>query len=448
MLDLNFIRENKELVKKNAERRGVNPKKADIDRLLTLDEQKRKLTTETDALRAKKNDLAGQFVKADETGKAKLKTEGETLKEQTQKNEETLRALEKEIIELLAWIPNILSKDTPEGKGEDDNTEIKVWHPEKGYLPKGKLGKATNNKSEKFMGKLPFDGKNHIALGEKLGIIDLKQAAKVSGTRFYYLRGDAVLLQNAMQQFLATELNKRGFTPTMPPILIRERALYGTSHFPEGYDQVYRIENDNVEDNNKLYLAGTSEPSNFAYFMDTTLSDKELPAKLYSITPCFRSEVGSWGKDVKGIKRVHQFTKLEMDVVCKPEESGKIFDELLEINEWFYQALKLPYRVIQKCPGDAGYLATHKQYDVEGWRPTEKEWMELGTDTNATDYQARTLGIKYVSADKKKRYAHTVNNTGVTDRALIMILENYQQKDGSVLVPKILREIVGKEKIE
>lgn len=448
MLDLSFIRKNKELVKKNILRRGVDPKVADVDQLLELDEQKRKLLIETDALRSKKNDLAGQFVKADKALKENLKAEGEALKKQTQKNEEQLRKLEKEIFAILSWIPNILSEKIPDGEGENDNVETKVWDPDKGYMPEKSLGKGNNPKTRKFFTPLDFEGKDHLELGETLDLVDTLQAGKVSGSRFYYLKNEAVLFDLGLTALLTKELVKRGFSPLYPPLLVKERSLWGTSHFPEQKEQVYKIDAKEVEDQNQLYLVGSAEVPNFSYFMDKTIDAESLPAKVFAYTTCFRTEVGSWGKDVKGIKRVHQFNKLEMNVVCMPDDSEKIFNELLEINEWLLQALKQPYRVVQKCAKDAGYSATHNQYDVEIWSRAQNEFLEWGTDTNTTDYQARTLNIKYKTKDSKKGFAHTVNNTGLAlPRNIIAWLENYQQKDGSVLIPEILRDFVCKDKI-
>jgi len=224
--------------------------------------------------------------------------------------------------------------------------------------------------------------------------------------------------------------------------MVKERSLFGTSHFPEGRDQVYKISNDNIEEGNDLFLIGSAEPTNFSYFMDKVLDKDDLPAKVYAQTTCFRSEVGSWGKDVRGIKRVHQFDKLEMNCVCTEEQEREVFDEFLEINEWLYQKLEIPYRVVNKCTGDCGYNASYFQYDIEGWRPSEKEYMELGTNTMTTDYQARRLNIKYRDGNELK-FARTVNDTGASTRPLIVLLENHQQEDGSIDIPEALQKYTG-----
>ena len=227
---------------------------------------------------------------------------------------------------------------------------------------------------------------------------------------------------------------------------VKEKVLYGTSHFPEGRDQVYKIENTNVEDKQDLFLVGSSEPPLFAYGMDKIFNEKDLPYKMTAYTSCFRSEVGSWGKDVKGIKRVHQFDKLEIDVICKPNQADAIFEELLEINSWFLQELKLPYHQILKCSGDSGYAASYKQVDTEVWLPSQNEFIEVGTDTNAGNFQARRLNIKFEDEKGKKQLVNTVNDTGCPmGRMLISILDNYQKADGSVEVPQVLRSFVGKD---
>ena len=269
----------------------------------------------------------------------------------------------------------------------------------------------------------------------------------VSGSRFYYLKKDAVLLQWAVFDLLKNKLLQEGFTPMVVPLLVKERALFGSSHFPGDADQVYKLESKYIEENRSLYLVGSSEPSLFAYYMDKVLSYKDMPQKFFAITPCFRSEVGSWGKDVRGIKRCHQFTKLEMDALTTPEKSAEMLEYLLSLNEWLLQQLKLPYHVILMCSGDAGYFAAHKKYDFEVWLPVQKEFMELGSDTNAWDFQARRYNTKFIDEKDEQKYVHNLNDTGITDRVIIAILENYQNPDGSVTIPEVLRPYMGKDKI-
>jgi seryl-tRNA synthetase len=338
----------------------------------------------------------------------------------------------------MEWFPNMLDESVPVGKNESDNVEIKAWSPERGYFNHNELGKK--DFSKKWMPKLAFEGKNHLELGESLDIIDNKQSAVVSGSRFVYLKKEAALLQYALFEHLKARLLAEGFIPMVVPLMVKKEALFGSSHFPGDEDQVYRVDKKGVEEQTDLYLVGSSEPSLFAYYMGKTVSEKDLPQKFFAITTCFRTEVGSWGKDVRGIKRVHQFDKLEMDLICRPEESEKMLEYLLSINEWFLQSLEIPYHVILMCLGDSGYFATSKKYDFEAWLPQSGEFMELGSDTNAKDYQARRYNTRYKNRENKVEFVHNVNDTGcAAGRTLVAILENYQQEDGSVIVPKVLR---------
>lgn len=434
MLDIKFIRENIDAVKENSRLRKSS---VDIDEIIRLDDGRKTLQAALDGKRAELNASSKQKPSPEEI--SRLKSLGEEIK----KLEDEIKTIQGQITDLLSWVPNMSSPDMPIGAGEHDNPDLKVWTPEDGYLPEEKLGKDT----EVAQYMKTKDGQHHVELGEALDMIDTKQSALTSGSRFVYLKNDAVLLQYAIFNLLSKKLIEKNFVPMIPPVLVREKVLFGTSHFPEGKDQVYKIESENVEEAADLYLVGSSEPSLFAYHMDKTHSESDLPYKMFALTSCFRSEVGSWGKDVRGIKRVHQFDKLEMDVVCTAEQSEAVMAELLEINEWMLQTLKIPYRVINKCTGDCGYLATYKQYDVEAWLPSQKEFMEVMTDTNATDYQSRRLNIRYTK-DGEKQYAHTVNDTGVAmGRLIIAIMDNYQNPDGSITVPEALKEYMGKDKI-
>jgi seryl-tRNA synthetase len=431
MLELNFIRENPQEVKRGIKKRGYNPEI--VDRVLKVDETRRQLIGEIEKLRAERNKLGPKDIE-----------KGRKIKEILQKLEPDLQVVEEELKNLLYEIPNLPSVDTPLGESEADNLELRVWLPGKGYLAKEKIGRGW--KSAEFMPR--FEGKDHVELGETLDILDIKQAGKVAGSRFVYLKKEAVILQFAIFEFLKDRLLKEKFMPMVVPLLVKDWVLYGTSHFPQGKDQVYKIKEENVEGKESLNLVGSSEPPLFAYFADRLLKEEDLPIKVMAYTSCFRSEAGSWGKDVRGMKRVHQFDKLEIDVVCAPWQSEEILEYLVGINEWFLQSLKLPYRVWQKCSADMGYHASAKQYDVEVWLPVSGEYMETMSATNTTDYQARRMNIKFINKDREKQFCHTVNDTGVAmGRILVAILENYQQKDGSVLVPEVLQNYCGLVKI-
>jgi len=436
MLDIKFVREHPEEVQKNVEFRGG---KISVDEVLKADAIRRELIQKIEKLRADRNISSSQ--KPSESEIVKLRQKRALLKEL----EEKLETANRHFLDRLVRLPNMSSPDMPEGKGDADHLELAVWTPETGYLPKNKLGRGYD--SAKHMPRKT--GKHHLELGKDLDIIDTEQSAITSGSRFAYLKGDAALLQFALFELFKNKLIAEGFEPMIVPVMVKERVLFGTSHFPEGRDQVYQVSTENVENHEQLFLVGSSEPPLFAYYMDKTLKEADLPKKFFAYTHCFRSEVGSWGKDVRGIKRVHQFDKLEIDALTTAEGSQDIMEYLRGLNEWLMQQLQLPYRVINKCSRDCGYNATYLQYDLEGWLPSQEEFIELGSDTNAWDYQARRLNIHYIDAKGEKKLVHTVNDTGIPmGRMIITILDNYQNPDGSVTIPEILRPYMGKDKIE
>lgn len=447
MIDVRLIRENPDALRRAVALRRVDPKRADVDGFLALDEERRALQRQIDGLNTEKRELA-QLGRTDPEA---ARQKGQALRQAGRQLEARLGELTGRWQAILDWFPNWPHPDMPEGAGEADNVEECAWLPGTGYLPKDRLG--TGHGSAAAMPARPphadggFEARPHADLAPTLGI-DTLQAAKVSGSRFAYLKGDVARLQYGLQRLLADELLRRGYEMMVPPLLVRERTLYGTSHFPEGRDQVYAIQAVNVEEGAQLFLVGSSEPTNFSFFMDRTLDEEELPVKVFAFTTCFRSEAGSWGKDVRGIKRVHQFDKLEMNAVCAADQSQGLYEEFGQINEWLLQQLQLPYRMVAKCTGDAGYLATHQQRDGEVWMPASGEFMEVMTDTNTTDYQARRLNIRYRQRAGGLQFCHTVNDTGCAmGRMLIAILENYQQADGSVKVPEALRPAMGRDRI-
>ncbi len=450
MLDPKFIRENIDKVRTTIQNKGVDRQKANLDKWLELDERRSITLTEVESINRRRNEIA----KALSSGQRseELIAEGRSLKEKEQQLREQLNTLEQDWNTIAAWFPNIMFEDVKVGKDDTENNEIYAWIPIEGELSAEKLG--VNMDCAKYMPQNlihtdeKFEPRHHIDLLEALGMADFEQGAKIAGSRFVYIMGDIVRLQYALQNFMMNHLYTKGFTPIIPPLLVKEKVLFGTSHFPEGRDQVYEVSTDYLEEKEPLFLVGSSEPSNFAFAMGKTFKKEELPLKMVAITPCFRSEVGSWGKDVRGLKRVHQFDKLEMDIVCIPEQSVEIYEELLDINKWLLQQLQLPFHIVEKCSGDSGYNASARQADPEVWLPGQKTFMEVGTDTNATDFQARRMNIKFIDTNGEKRLVHTVNDTGIPfGRMLIAILENYQQKDGSIKVPEVLIPFFGKEYI-
>ena len=418
MLDIKFIRENKEIVKKAVKDKGLG---LDLEKLLKLDEERRKLITETDELNKQRKELA----------KERDKEKGKALKEKLQTLETKLRGVEEQYNELMLSVPNIPSPETPVGDA-GANKEIYKW----GEIP-----------------KFDFKPKSHIELGEALDLIDLERGVKASGFRGYYLKNEAVLMQMAVLWHTLRKLIAKGFTPMIPPTLLREFALVGSGHFPFGREEIYQIGNPHSleqkgdEDKNKVFLAGTSEPAVLAYYAGEVLEEKNLPVKICAVSPAYRSEVGSYGKDTKGVYRIHEFMKVEQVVLCQNniEESKKWLSELENISKEILEELELPYRVIVNATGDQG-AGKYEMHDIETWMPSREGYGETHSDSALTDWQARRLNIRYRTKAGKFEYVHTLNNTAIASpRILIAILENYQQPDGSVKIPKVLQEYVGKK---
>jgi len=402
MLDIKFIRENPEKVKKAAQQKGIA---VDVDKLLELDAKRRQYLTNSEGLRAQQKKL----------GKDQIQ-EAKHLKEKIKEIEPELATVEKTIAELIIDIPNIPFDDVPVGKDYSENVVLR----KEGKLP-----------------KFDFAPKEHFEIGEALDIIDLERAAKVAGSRFYFLKKEAVSLENALISFVFSKLVKKGFTPVIPPVMIKpeEAAMMGyLQNHPD--EEAYYLERDN------LYLTATSEQTLGAMHAQETLQ-VEKPIKYVGLSTCFRRESGSYGKDTKGIFRVHQFNKLEMFVFCKPEDSEKEHQQLLGIEEELMRALQIPYQVINICTGDLGKPAARK-YDIEAWMPGQNRYRETHSTSNCTDYQARGLNIRYREKDNSLRFVHTLNGTAFAlGRIIVAILENYQQKDGSVKVPKMLQKYTG-----
>ncbi|TSC53851.1 MAG: seryl-tRNA synthetase [Parcubacteria group bacterium LiPW_39] len=427
MLDIKFIRENKEAVKDAVRKKYL---KADIDRLLELDGQRRSLIQESEAIKAKQNKLSEKLAK--EKNEADLARSKE-LKDQFKELEKELAEVEKEYNALMWLVPNIPAPDTPIGPDESVNKEVGEW----GKIP-----------------KFDFKIKDHIELGKKLDIIDTEAGVKVSGFRGYYLKNEGAVLHLALLWYCWQKIIKSGFKPLIGPTLVKEFVLFGSGHFPFGKEEVYQIGNPGKLASGEavgepLYLAGTSEPTLLAYFSDKVLKEEELPIKVCNFSPCYRSEVGSYGKDTRGLYRLHEFTKVEQVVLCKNDlaESSQWLEEMRQITEKILQDLKLPYRIVQNSSGDMG-AGKYKMYDIETWMPGRGKYGETHSDSNMTDWQARRLNIRYKDSAGAIKFVHALNNTVIASpRILIAILENYQQKDGSVEIPKVLRDWCGFKKI-
>lgn len=398
MLDIKFIRENPDKVKEACQKKQV---KCDIDRVLELDKKRRQILREIEGLKAEKNKLGKDDVE-----------QAKKIKKEIKKTEPELDKVEKEFKKLMLQVPNPPLDDVPVGKDESENKVLR----QEGKKP-----------------KFDFKPKNYLEIAEKLDIIDIERAAKVSGSRFGYLKGGAVLLEFALVQLAFEVLIKEGFTPVIPPVMLKEKAMAGMGYLDRGADEVYHLEKDD------LYLVGTSEQSIGVMHMDEILKEKELPKRYVAFSTCFRREAGAYGKDTKGILRVHQFDKAEMFSFCLPEKSKEEHQFLLSMQEKLMKLLKIPYRVVQICTGDlAGPSAA--TYDIEAWLPGQNKYRETHSTSNCTDFQARRLNTRYKDKDGV-RFVHTLNGTAFAiGRTIIAIIENYQQKDGSIKAPKVLRK--------
>ena len=431
MLDIKFIRENSNKVKEACQKKGIA---LDLDSLLETDKKRRELLQALEEMRAKKN-RANQDIRKAKSQKEKnvIILKMRELDDNSDRVAKEFKKIEKKFKELMLLVPNIPSEDTPIGRDEKDNKEIEKW----GVLP-----------------KFGFKIKDHIQLGEELDLIELKAGAKTAGFRGYYLKNEAVVIHFALIWHTFNKIREKGFTPFLPPTLLREFALIGSGHFPASREEVYQIGNPGRIGGEKttkepLFLAGTSEPSLLAFHAGKILDEKDLPVKMCGLSQCYRSEAGSYGKDTKGLYRLHEFMKVEQVVICRDdiEESNKWLKEMREFSQEILKDLKLPHRVVQICTGDMG-TGKYKMYDIETWMPSRRNYGETHSDSNLTDWQTRRLNIRYRLKSGEIRFPHALNNTVIASpRILIAILENYQQKDGSILVPEILQKYTGFKEI-
>ncbi|HRY59810.1 MAG TPA: serine--tRNA ligase [Patescibacteria group bacterium] len=433
MLDINFIRENSEKIKEAAKNKNID---LDVDKLLSLDDERRSIILEIDILRAKRNELASQTKDGKPTPEAI--EEGKKLKIRIAEIEVKYNNIEKEYIGLMVKVPTIPSPDTPVASDESGNKEVFI----SGDIP-----------------KFSFTPKTHIELAEDLGLIDFDRGKKVAGFRGYYLKNDLSLMTLAMMNYAMNKMSEKGYNPMIPPTLVKGFALFGSGYFkglnynPE-IDEIYQVATSDKEATGELskeqkFLVGTAEPSLLAYFSGETLKEEDLPIKICGFSPCYRSEIGSYGKDTKGLFRVHEFFKVEQVVISKAdiEESNKLQDEMVKISQEIHDELGFTHHLLQICTGDMS-AGKYRAFDIESWLPGMNRWAETGSASNFLDWQARRLDIKYIDKDGNKKFAYLLNNTALpSPRPLIAILENNQQEDGSVLIPKVLQKYIGKERI-
>lgn len=420
MLDIKFIRENKDIVQAGAQKKHIT---FNVEELLAVDEKRRALLTEIESKKTEQNQFNEKIVQiSDPAEKGRLIEEMKSVKEGLNKKEEEFKTVMAEWQKLMIQVPNVPDMSVPDGKDDSENKEFKVW----GEKP-----------------KFDFTPKDHVDLMEELEMLDLERGTKVAGFRGYFLKNDGALLNFALWQYGLEFFNRNNeFTPLVVPSLVKKETLMGSGYLPQGEDDLYR-----TQDNE--YLAGTGEVSTMSYYSDEILEKNQLPVKLLAFSPCFRREAGSHGKDTKGIMRVHEFFKLEQVVLCEAnhEESAKYHEWVNRNTEEFFESLNLPYHTVINCGADLG-LGQVKKYDIELWIPSENNYREISSASYFHDFQARRLNIRYRDTDGKMKFVHSLNSTAVpTPRSLIALVENYQQADGSIRIPEALQKYMGGKKI-
>jgi len=423
MLDIKFIREHPEKVKENIKKKFQDEKIKKVDELLKKDKEYRELLQKSEKLRADRNKITAEINKLKKQGKdfSKLVKEAKKIPDKIKETEEGQNKLKDEIREILFIIPNMIHKSVPIGKDASENVERQV------------IGKPK---------KFDFEVKSHVEIAEKLKVVDFDTSAKTSGNGFFYLKGDLALLNMALVNYARDYMVRQGYEYIEPPLMIREEILKGVYSHEEIQQMAYKIEDED------LFLIATSEHPLIGMFINKTLKKEDLPVKVTGFSACFRKEIGSHGIDEKGLYRTHQFNKQEMVVICEPEDSYKFYDEMLSHSKEVFKGLDIPIRELECCSGDLADLKA-KSADLEAWSPRKKEYFEITSCTNMEEAQARRLNIK-VSEGKEKYFAHTLNNTVIaTSRAMVAILENFQNEDGSVTIPKALVPYMGgKRKIK
>ncbi len=413
MLDLKAIRTQPDEFKRSLARKGVEG--SVIDELLASDVSRRELLQQVEGLKQRQNEVSKQIPQLSGEEKEKVLAEMKTISEERKGLEEQLNEAAGTVKNILDGLPMPPHEEAPDGADDTENVVLRTWgeKPDFGFKPK-----------------------EHWELAQDLNILDLERSAKVAGARFYFLRNELALLQMALMNWAFLETNKRGFSPTIPPFMTRKEAIYGTGFLDK--DENY-IVNPGEDD---LYLIGTSEVPMTSFYAGEILEEGDLPQKFCAYSPCFRREAGTYGKDMKGILRVHQFEKIEMVVFCLPEQAREMHEEIREMEEYLLQQLKIPYQVVNVCCGDLGNSAA-KKYDLEAWLPGQGKYREMTSTSICNDFQTRRLNTRIRRKDGSLVYACSLNGTAVSSRPLIAILENFQQEDGSVIIPEVLRPFCG-----
>ena len=415
MLDIKFIRENKDLVALGAKKKYID---FNVDELIALDDKRRELQTLIEGKRAEQNSFSDKIaLQKDSATREQMIAEMKMTKEENEGDAEKLKEILKQWQGLMVRVPNIPDISVPDGESDSDNKEIKTW-------------------GEKM--EFSFEPKDHVELLERFNMVDFERGAKVAGFRGYFLKNDAVILNFAIWRLATDHFLEKNFTPMMVPILNKREVFMGTGYFPQGQEDLYKTQDGD-------YLAGTAEVPTMGYYMDDVIAKEKLPIKFFSFSPCFRREAGSHGKDTRGVMRVHEFFKFEQVVLCEAshEESVKWHEEINRGTEELIEKLKIPYRTVLNCGGDLGLGQVTKD-DIELWVPSEKKYREISSASYFHDFQARRLNIRYKDSDGKMKFVHSLNGTALpTPRVLIAILENFQQEDGTIKIPDVLRPYMG-----
>ena len=415
MLDPNLLKDNIEILEKNINRRGLD---VDLDNLIKLNEERKSARFDAEKKRSEQKEMGKQIANSSKEEKEELLKQASALSDEVKSLFEIVEKKDQDFFDLWIKLPNLISETSPDGKTDADNKEIK------------QVGTINDISSPK----------SHIEIGEELGLIDVQKAAEVSGSRFSYLFGDLVKIEFSLVSWALNKLSDKGFTPTVPPVLVRENALYGTGFFPDDAEQVYEIPND------ELFLVGTSEVPLAALHSNEIVEIDNLPVRYAGFSTCFRREAGTYGKDTSGIFRVHQFDKVEMFSFCNPENSLDEHEFILSVEEELLQELEIPYRVVDVCAGDLGASAS-KKYDIEAWIPSQNTYREVTSCSNTTDFQARRLNIRTKDNDSTKTI-HTLNGTAIAvGRILIALIENNQTEDGEVVFSENVANILGVKRL-
>ena len=415
MLDPTILKDNIEVLKSNISRRNI---KIDLNQLISLNEERKSLRFDAEQKRSQQKELGKQIAIADQSEKEELLSKATELSNEVKLLFEQVGKKDEEFLNLWVKIPNLISDTSPDGKSDKDNLEIK------------KVGNVKDMPSPK----------DHLEIASKLNLIDVEKASEVSGSRFAYLFGDLVKIEFNLVSWALNKLSEKGFIPTVPPVLVRENALYGTGFFPDDAEQVYEVPNDD------LYLAGTSEVPLAALHSNEIINMEELPLRYAGFSTCFRREAGTYGKDTTGIFRVHQFDKVEMFSFCDPQKSEEEHEFILSVEEELLQSLEIPYRVVDVCAGDLGASAA-KKFDIEAWIPSQNTYREVTSCSNTTSFQARRLNIRSKS-EGDTSVLHTLNGTAIAvGRILIALIENNQTEDGNVEFSDKVAEVIGVKKL-